>query len=68
MQQNHLKKSIYSVLIKHNTELDQQLRDEMSLSLKSYIEANHAASIMSDQEIFEHRRLQNLALRWLFNQ
>lgn len=50
------------------SKLNQQLRDEMSLSLKSYIEANHAASTMSDREIFEHRRLQNLALRWLFKQ
>lgn len=46
---------------------EQQLKEARSASLQSFQEANEAANLMSKREILRHREMQNLALKWLYN-
>ncbi|WP_029501129.1 MmcB family DNA repair protein [Kurthia huakuii] len=46
---------------------EQQLKEARSASLQSFQEANEATNLMSKREILRHREMQNLALKWLYN-
>lgn len=46
---------------------EQQLKEARSANLQSFQEANEAANLMSKREILRHREMQNIALKWLYN-
>lgn len=48
-------------------QLEKQLKEARAASLQSFQEANEAADLMSTREILRHRDMQNLALKWLYN-
>lgn len=48
-------------------QLEKQLKEARAASLQSFQEANEAANLMSTREILRHRDMQNLALKWLYN-